>query len=137
MKRLMTLASAGAATLFAPLVALAQDATDYSYDYDYNYNSGISDAAAAGLGIGMMIVFVIAMLIGLAFFIFWIMMLVDAVKRQWPERGMWLAILIVGFFLGLSWLAALLYYFMVKRKNVGSMTPPAAPMTPPSAPAGK
>lgn len=68
------------------------------------------------------------MLIGLAFFIFWIIMLVDCVKRQFEARNTWLAVLIVSLFLQLSWLAAILYYFMVKRKNLG--TKPVAPTTP-------
>lgn len=130
MKKILGLVSGGMLALAAPVMALAQ--SDYNYNYDYGTNT-ISDGAAAGLGIGMMIFFGIAMLIGLAFFIFWIMMLVDAIKRQWPERSTWMIILIVSMFFGLSWLASILYYFLVKRKNVGTVGGSSAvvpPMTP-------
>lgn len=117
---------------FVPVAALAQtyDDYDYNYNYDYDYSSGLSDTAAAGLGIGLIIFWIIFMIIALVFFIFWIMMLVDAVKRQWPERTTWLVILIVSFFLSLHWLSAIIYYFLVKRKNVGTKPGAAAPTAP-------
>lgn len=127
MKKIFATLSGLALSAVAPVAALAQSAADYNYNYDYDYSSGASDAAAAGLGIGLLIMWGIVMLLGLAFFIFWIMMLMDAFKRQWPERQTWLIILIVSFFLSLSWLAAILYYFLVKRKNVGTIGG-AAPM---------
>lgn len=126
MKKFFATVSGLAFSAVAPLAALAQTTSDYNYNYDYS-SSGVSDAAAAGLGIGLMIMWGIAMLVGLAFFILWIMMLMDAFKRQWPERQTWLIILIVSFFLGLSWIAALLYYFLVKRKNVGTVGGGAMP----------
>jgi uncharacterized BrkB/YihY/UPF0761 family membrane protein len=118
MKKIFATVSGLALSAVAPVAAFAQS---YDYNYNYDYSSGATDVAATGLGIGLMIMWGIAMIVGLAFFILWIMMLVDAFKRQWPERTTWLVILIVGFFLGLSWLAAILYYFLVKRKNVGTM----------------
>lgn len=130
MKKLLARASGLLFAAFAPVAALAQTTSDYNYNYDYTYDSGVSDAAAAGLGIGLMIFWGIFMIIGLLFFILWIMMLVDAIKRQWPERTTWLIILIVSFFLGLHWLAAILYYFLVKKKNVGTKPGAAAPMAP-------
>lgn len=127
MKKFFATVSGLAFSAVAPLAALAQTTSDYNYNYDYDYSSGTSDVAAAGLGIGLLIMWGIAMLVGLAFFILWIMMLMDAFKRQWPERQTWLIILIVSFFLGLSWIAALLYYFLVKRKNVGTVGGGAMP----------
>lgn len=124
-----TLAKAmGLAAGLAPLAALAQT---YSYDYSTS-SSDVSDAAAAGIGIGLILVWIVAMVVGLAFFILWVVMLVDCVKRDFEQRGTWLAVLIVGFFLGLSWLAAIIYYFVVKRKNLGTKGggKPAAPAAP-------
>lgn len=112
--------SSGLFAAIAPVVAFAQTTSDYDYNYNYSYDAG-SSAAAAGLGIGLMVMWGIFMLVALAFFVFWIMMLMDAMKRQWPERTTWLVVLIVSFFLGLSWIASILYFFLVKRKNVGTM----------------
>ncbi len=122
----------GAAATFAPLTAFAQYYDDYYYDdYYYDDYSTGSDAVAAGLGIGMIIFAIIAGLIGLAFLILWIVMLVDCVKREFEQRNTWLIILIASFFLNLTWLSAILYYFMVKRKNLGSKAAPApAPKAP-------
>lgn len=128
MKKILARASGLLFAAFAPVAALAQTTSDYNYNYDYT-TTGVSDTAAAGLGIGIMIIWGIFMIIGLALLVLWIMMLVDAMKRQWPERTTWLAILIVSFFLGLHWLAAILYYFLVKKKNVGTKGG-AAPMAP-------
>lgn len=118
----------------APLLALAE----YDYDYDYGTTTTTDAEAAAGLAVlgGMLIFWIIAMVIGLAFFIFWIVMLVDCVKREFEQRSTWLAVLIVSMFLGLSWLAAIIYYFMVKRKNLGTKpgAAPAAPTPPPAEP---
>ncbi|MBU0670752.1 MAG: hypothetical protein ABH835_01700 [Patescibacteria group bacterium] len=119
----------GIAAALAPLAAFAQD-------YDYTYTTTGEDAAAAtaaaGLGIGMIILWIIMMAVGLAFFIFWIVMLVDLIKRDFDQRGMWIAIMIISLFVGLSWLAAILYYFLVKKKNLGSTggSKPAAPAAP-------
>lgn len=90
----------------APLLALAQSTAD----------------EAAGLAVlgGLLVVWIVLFALGLAFFIFWIVMLVDCVKREFEQRGTWLAILIVSLFLGLHWLASILYYFLVKRKNLGT-----------------
>lgn len=135
-------------------VALAQTNLNELDFNNYGTTATLNEAdaeALAGLGVGMgifgIIILIIAGLIGLFFLIFWIIMLVDCIKRDFPNRGVWLAVLIITFFIGWLWLAAILYYFMVKRKNVGSMkggsstpaapsapTPPTPP-TPPAAPA--
>jgi len=111
----------------APVITLAQD---YDYNYNVNWDYSTTDAAtgagAAALGIGMIIFIGLMCLIGLAFFIFWLIMLIDCVKRQFEQRNTWLLVLIISVFLGFSWLAAILYYFMVKRKNLG--TKPTAPV---------
>ncbi|HTK04808.1 MAG TPA: hypothetical protein VL500_04435 [Candidatus Eisenbacteria bacterium] len=73
---------------------------------------GVSLAVAGILAI-------LAILIGP--FVFWIFMVVDATKRQWPERNMWLIVLWLSLFFGLYLVSALLYYFLVQKKNVGKM----------------
>ena len=50
-----------------------------------------TDAAAAALGLGIFgafaFIWVIVALVGLAFFIWWIVLLVDCIKRDFPETG--------------------------------------------------
>jgi hypothetical protein len=97
-----------------------------------------SDAAGAGLAIGMLVCYGLVLIVFLAFFIFWIIMLVDCIKRQENEfpgstgntKTIWLAVLLVGWLIGFYWVAAIAYYFMVKKKAVSS--PPAAPPPPPT-----
>ena len=51
---------------------------------------------------------------------FWIWMILDCAGRTFPnpsDKTTWLLVLVlVGLFTGQGWLAALIYYFMVKRK---------------------
>ena len=129
MKRLFYSALA-VGSLLVPAAALAQreDGVEAA--------TVMGGAAAAGLA-GMMLVFMFVVgLVALGFFIFWILMLVDCIKREWPEKNTWLILLIVSFFVGFHWLIALLYYFMIKKKDLGAM-PVVAPQppTPPAPPA--
>ena len=79
--------------------------------------------------------------LAIGFLIFWIMMVIDCAKREWPEKNTWLIILLVSILIQLHWLAALVYYFTVKRPGVGAIAgqtapppqPPAPPATPPPA----
>ena len=70
---------------------------------------------------------VIGMLVGLFFFVVWIIALVDCARRKPEEfppgtggenaKTMWLVILIVTFFVSqLNGIAAIIYYFMVMKK---------------------
>ena len=58
-------------------------------------------------------VFMFAGPIFLLFFIFWLWMLIDCVKREFDDKALWVILLIF-----LSFFAAVLYYFIVKRKNI-------------------
>ncbi len=58
--------------------------------------------------------FFLASLFTAAFVIFWMLMLVDCLKRQWPGKLLWAGILLVSLPLQLYWLSALLYYLLVK-----------------------
>lgn len=85
---------------------------------------------AMGMATGMFAVTAFVMLTIVAsvigFLVFWVLMLLDCLKREWPEKGAWTAILILSLFMGLHWLSAILYYVLVRQKNLGTM-PPAAP----------
>ena len=90
-------------------------------------------AAPAGLIAGLGIFFLVFMLIGLAFFIFNVWMIIDCATRQdsdFPSnnKSMWLILMIVGIFVGFGWIVALIYYFSVKKKagkkNSGTTAPP-------------
>ena len=102
-------ASAATAALL-PQSVLAQ-----SYDYDYNYE--LSDAEAGGILAGLGIFFVVFLVIGLLSLVFWIMMLVHAIKNDIPDKNMWIIILVVSLVVGLGLVGALVYYFAVKRKS--------------------
>ena len=87
---------------------------------------------------GMMAAF-FAVAFGL--FIFWIVMLIDALRRQWPhedQRTLWLIILIASFFVQLYWLAAVVYFFAIKKPLDRGEAPTffqnqrSAPPTPPA-----
>jgi len=85
-------------------------------------------AIAAGTGLAGIWICIItfAVLIGLGLFVLWIIMLVDCIKRKpedFPsgnesEKTTWLVILLVSFFvMNLSGIAAIVYYFMVRKKK--------------------
>ena len=87
----------------------------------------IGGVAAAGF-VGILIcIAVIGGLIGLFFFVIWIIALVDCAKRKPDEfpagtggenaKTIWLVILIATFFVTqLNGIAAIVYYFMVMKK---------------------
>ncbi len=106
------------------LVPLAASAGYDRYRYAGDYGHGMA-ASLGFFGVGVMMLFMLTMVglvIGLV--MLWVWMLLDALKREWPEKSTWIAILIVSLFAGLHWLSALLYYVMVKQKNVGKMPAP-------------
>ncbi len=84
-----------------------------------------SDAVGLGIGAFAIICWVVFALIGLFLFIVWIIAIVDCAKRKKEEfpsdaenaKTIWLVILIASWAVGLSWLAAILYYFMVMKKK--------------------
>lgn len=110
--------------LLAGLVGLVGNTAQAQYD---NYGT-TPDVVGAGLGIGLIIVWIVFMIVGLALSVFWIWMLVDAIKRPFDQKTMWIILLII-----LGWIGAIAYYFVIKRKNVsgGSAPRPQAPQAPP------
>lgn len=116
MKRSFSGAVAGAtcaATLLAASPALADASTD---------------AAGAGAAMFTLVCMGLLSLLGLAYFVLWVWMLVDALSRQeWEYPGssgnskiIWVLLMV---FLNI---ATVFYYFMVYRKvKRGTMPPPA------------
>lgn len=103
---------------------------DYNYDnYDYDYydytDSDLGGAGAA-LGVGLVIMFIVGGLITLAAWGFTIWMIVDAAKRDFDQKALWIILMVL-----FNWLAALIYFFMVKHKNVTRAHPQGAPTTTP------
>ena len=77
-------------------------------------------SAEGNLFIGFVLLLALVfILLVIASFVFWIMMLVDALRRtDWPhedQRTLWLVILIASFFIQLNWVAGLIYYFAIKK----------------------
>lgn len=80
----------------------------------------MANGAAAGAVIGGLIIFFVVLwivIIGFAIFslVFWILMIVDVAKRNFKQENdkiMWILIVILTGIIG-----ALIYYFMVKRKD--------------------
>ncbi len=106
----------GALASFAPLAARAQDEV---VDVVDSTDVAAATTATAGLAAGLLIVWGVVAIIGLALFIFWVVMLIDVFKRKnWQDesqKNLWMIIMIVSIFVGLAGLAAIIYYFVVKR----------------------
>lgn len=102
------------------------------------------DAAASALCGGFGLIYVVCWgliaLIGIALLVFWLLMLIDCFQRDESEfpnssgntKTIWLVILLASWLISMSWLAAIIYYFMVKRaaprgKSAPQATPPAPP----------
>lgn len=133
MKRTL-LKAAGAGSILALLPMAAHAVEDFTTDTTTTATDAAAGTAAAGI-VGVVLVFwIIALVIGIGFFIFWLVMVIDAFKRKnWQDenqKNLWLAILIVSIFVGLSWLAAILYYFIIKKSLDTKATVATTPQTP-------
>ncbi|MCL5070517.1 MAG: PLDc N-terminal domain-containing protein [Actinobacteria bacterium] len=97
------------------------------YIADITQDATAAFAGTVIAGLAGLWIFLIVLISGIAlfFFIFWIIMLVDCIKRkpeEFPDGGqnsktLWIILLTVTFFLGnSSGIAAIVYYFVVKKK---------------------
>ena len=120
---LPVLLAQGADSLSQSAEDLAQAEEDLA-----NASIAISAGSTAFLG-GLLIFWIIAAIIGLVFFIWWIVLLIDLTKRDFPQKQTYMIIMILGFFLGFVWLVDLIYYFGIVKKGVGTKTG-AAPAKP-------
>ncbi len=79
-------------------------------------SGGIAGTVAGGFIIGFFIIWGLILTLSIALFVFWIVMLVDVVKREnWKndsEKTVWLLIVIL-----VGWLGALIYYFIIKKEK--------------------
>lgn len=65
--------------------------------------------ASSGIGIFLIIVWLVSMVVGIVYFVFWIKMVIHAAKHEIPNKTMWIVLLL------LVQISAVIYYFTVKR----------------------
>lgn len=105
------------------------------------------NAAGAGVALLFTCCWGLIILVFIALFGLWIWMLIDNIQRQEYEfpsstgnsKNTWLIINLVALVIGFWWLSAIIYFFMVyKKQKRGLGAPPAppayAPPPPPPAP---
>jgi len=110
------------------LLAQAESTMEAIPEVDWSVVPNSADAAAvaalgtgaAAIGIGALIVGVIGGLVGLAFLIWWIVLLVDLSKREFPQKSTYMILMILSFFFGFIVIMDLVYYFAIVKKNIGS-----------------
>ena len=96
---------------------------------------GNSYDPATGFGIGILLVYGLVLLVALAAFVFWVVEIVDVLRRQFPEPNMKIVWLLVVFFL--HGLGAIVYYFVGKPTGwLPGQAPPSGypPNYPPNYP---
>lgn len=82
----------------------------------------LADKAQPFIGLGI-VIFATIFIIGLASFIFWLLMLIHAIKHKSPNRDTWIIILIISLVVGLGFIGALVY-LIVEKKKAELATPP-------------
>lgn len=65
-----------------------------------------------GAGIAVILLLLIVVILAILSFIFWVMMLIDCVRRDFKDKLVWVIILIFA-----SGIGAILYYFIVKKAD--------------------
>jgi hypothetical protein len=75
-----------------------------------------SVTALSGFAILLFLIFILVIIaLMIFFFVFWILMIVDVAKRKFKddsEKVVWILVIVLA-----SWIGALIYYFVVKRKD--------------------
>ncbi len=92
---------------------------------NYNYSYGSEEAVGVGIGIFAVVCWIFFAMIGIFLLVVWIITIVDCARRkneEFPDGGenaktIWLVVLLVTWIVGLWWVAAIVYYFMVMRKK--------------------
>ena len=110
-------------------ILLAQTEETISLDPAAAEAAGAAAAGIVGIWLFLWIVIIIGSLIGL---ILWIWAIIDVSKRQFSnpsDKTTWLIVLIVGFVVGLSLIAAIIYLIAGRKKGTlpgqSSQTPPS------------
>jgi len=94
------------ATLLLAFLVFASLPVANAYSYSYGYYDG-------GSGSGIAAFFIIFFIVIISAIIFTLWMLIDCIRREFKDRVLWiLIILLVGL------IGSIIYYFMIKRKNV-------------------
>ncbi len=105
-----------ALTAVAAVLTLSPAALAHAGDYDYSTGSS---AVGASFAFGLWIFLLVLVVIGLAITVFWVVMLIDALQRKnWrdeSQKNLWIILLIGSFFVSMTWLAAIVYYFAVRK----------------------
>ncbi|MBU2595441.1 PLDc N-terminal domain-containing protein [Patescibacteria group bacterium] len=115
------------------LAMLAQSEETISIDPAAANAVGAAAAGVVGIWVFLWIVLVIAALLGL---ILWIWAIIDVSKREFAnpqDKTTWLIVLIVGFVVGLSLIAAIIYLAAGRKKGTMSGTGNTESQTPPQA----
>ena len=75
-----------------------------------------AEVAGAGVAIGAILIALFGFVIGIAFFVLWIWMIIDCVTKE-PSEGndkiVWLLVIVL-----LNWLGALLYLFVRRPARI-------------------
>lgn len=80
-----------------------------------------------GVGLGLLAFFLIIVVVG---FVFWLVMLIHALKHNSPDRTIWIIVLLVSFLFGAGPIAAFVYLFAEKqRAEKAGLLPPTPPPT--------
>lgn len=101
-------------------IAAVAEVCDLSGCRNVDVDGGAIAGFLAFLGGFIGIIVIIALLV----FAFWVWMLVDAIGRDEEsykkvnsgDKTLWILILALSLLFGLSWLSAILYYFIVRKK---------------------
>ena len=72
----------------------------------------VGEGLIAAIGLGT---FFITFVVGIFFFVFWILMLVDVIQRKFKkdnDKIIWILIIVFT-----NWVGAIIYYFVVRKPN--------------------
>lgn len=78
----------------------------------YKYGKEVPCSELKGVFAAFGIIFVIVIILALLSCVFWIWMLIDCLQREFDEKLVWVLLIVLTGILG-----AVLYYFIVKRKE--------------------
>jgi len=93
------------------LYMIIEDTPEYLYIADTNLLNvfdGLSMGDFSGAVVG---VFFAIVAVGLLFMAFWIWMLVDVLKRDIPDKTLWVVLIVFT-----NWIGAFIYFFVVRKK---------------------
>lgn len=93
----------------------------------------LADKAAPflGIGIGLIVLFVI---LSIVVFVYWLLMLLHAIRHNSPDRTLWIVVLVVSLLMGLALIGAVVYHLAEKKKAEQAGQPPVSPMQSPASP---